>query len=75
MHIFIRKCKPEKGKILLKSSIGGHIKVKVKSRVIVLQATYAASLALCIIDRAGVHTRLQPKLSLTDFGLEPYSCM
>jgi len=33
----------------------------------------AASVALCVTDRAGVQRRLQPKPMLTDHGLQPYS--
>jgi len=39
---------------------------------VTLQATYAASLELCISDKAGVHSRPQPKPALTDFDLQPY---
>jgi len=38
-------------------------------------APQAASAALCVTDRAGVQPRLQPKLALSDFGLQPYSRM
>jgi len=44
------------------------VKVKGKGKA------YAASVALCVTDRAVVQPRLQLKPALTDFGLQPHSC-
>ena len=33
-------------------------------------AAYASSVALCILDRAGIYLRPQLKLALKDFGLK-----
>jgi len=51
------------------------IKSKIKCKVQLPQATYtyAASSTLCVTDRAGVQPRAEPKPTLTDFGLQPYS--
>jgi len=40
-----------------------------------MQAAYAASVALCVTDRAIVQPRPQLKPAFTDFGLKPYSHM
>jgi len=40
-----------------------------------MQATHAATGALCVTDRASVKSKFQSKSALTDFGLQPYSHM
>ena len=46
--------------------------LKMRFIYITLQATYAASLALCITDMASVQPRLLPKSTHKDFGVHPY---
>jgi len=47
-------------------------KVKVRFTYTARLATYAASTAMCVTDRAVVHPRSQLKPVLTRFGTQPH---